>query len=159
MHMTFELYWPRKETLNSVNHQGSNFSRVTSTSSFARFSCCTLTASTSATVPWLRPLWLLLPVCVCFSYCSKNCICFSCCSPIASLSPAASWLRPLQQLLPDCARFSCYSPIESASVPLPDCICLWSRAHSTKVARYQLVRPRTSHFRNTHTHIHTHICN
>ena len=96
-----------------------------------------------AAAPRLRPLQLLLPDCVRFSFCSSltiastsaaaprlrplqlllpNCICFNCCSQIASASAAARHLqlRPLQLLLPNCICFNCCSQIASASAAAPN---------------------------------------
>ena len=44
------------------------------------FNCCSPIAFASAPAPWLQPLQLLLPNCICFS----GCIHFRCCTPIVS---------------------------------------------------------------------------
>ena len=99
-----------------------------------RFNCCSPFASASgaahhlrllqlllsiasvSTAPRLRPLRLLLPVCIRFRSCSPlasasaaalNCVRFNC-SSIASASAAAPHLHPLQELLATCICFSCY---------------------------------------------------
>ena len=69
--------------------------------------CSTIASASAAAAPRLRPLQLLLPDCVRF--------CFSCCSTIASTSAAAPRLCPLQLLLHDCIHFSCRSPTASVS--------------------------------------------
>ena len=101
-----------------------------------------------AAAPRLRPLQLLLSICVRFS----------CCSPIASASAAAHCLCPLQLLLPimststapqllplwqllsDCVRFNCCSPIASASTaarPIASASTAAPRLHASAQAGFQ----------------------
>ena len=96
----------------------------------------------TAAAPRLRPLQLLLPVCVCFS----------CCSPIASTLTAPR-LHPLRLLLPSYVRFNCCSPTSTAAPRLHASACSpsWIPAHAqaqcTFFAEFEVQNSftRTSH--------------